>query len=247
MMVRKSLFHLIALCAITLAFAYKNPQSSEPGFAVVELFTSEGCSSCPPADALIAKIDKENKDKPVYILAYHVDYWDRLGWKDIFSDKKYSQRQNQYASWLKSNRVYTPQIVVNGSREFVGSEEKTLRNAIATALAEKTNATLEISLSKQSDLNLILNYQSNQETQGYNLLVALITPNASNKIQRGENSGKTLSHIQVVRSLQIFSLNGKESGLVDVVPIKGIPRSSMEIIAFLQNGKTGKIIAASKM
>src|SRR5580704_5223589 len=78
------------------------------GFAVVELFTSEGCSSCPPADELVAKIEKESKDKPVYILAYHVDYWNRLGWKDVFSSAEYSKRQNEYAGYLHLQQIYTP-------------------------------------------------------------------------------------------------------------------------------------------
>src|SRR5882757_10188754 len=92
------------------------------GFAVVELFTSEGCSSCPSADALVAAVQKENKDQPVYILAFHVDYWDRLGWKDAFSDAAYSDRQRAYASWLRLSSIYTPQVVVNGRKEFVGSD-----------------------------------------------------------------------------------------------------------------------------
>src|ERR1700709_1958776 len=100
------------------------------GFAVVELFTSEGCSSCPAADDVVAKVQNENNDKPVYILAYHVDYWNRLGWKDVFSDAAYSKRQNQYAAWLNLESIYTPQVVVNGNKEFVGSQESTLRSVI---------------------------------------------------------------------------------------------------------------------
>src|ERR1700712_5296387 len=93
--------------------------SGDKGFAVIELFTSEGCSSCPPADAVIAKVEKESADKPIYILAFHVDYWNRLGWKDVFSSAAYSARQNQYAQWLNLSSVYTPQVVVNGRTEFV--------------------------------------------------------------------------------------------------------------------------------
>src|SRR6187402_1594915 len=92
------------------------------GFAVVELYTSEGCSSCPPADELVSKIQKESNGQPVYILAFHVDYWNRLGWKDVFGDAAYSKRQNDYAQYLKLPSVYTPQIVVNGKKEFVGSQ-----------------------------------------------------------------------------------------------------------------------------
>src|SRR5579871_1462623 len=119
--------------------------SPATGFAVVELFTSEGCSSCPPADQLIARIQQEEKDQPVYILAFHVDYWDRLGWKDACSDHRYTQRQNQYASWFKLQSIYTPEIVVNGRDEFVGSQEKTLRSAIVSGLGQMPTAGIEIS------------------------------------------------------------------------------------------------------
>src|SRR5471032_1935701 len=116
-----------ALLIIAVAFAVSafknNPATSKVpannGFVLIELFTSEGCSSCPPADELVARIQKADKDKAVYILAYHVDYWNLLGWKDQFSNAANSQRQRQYASWLKLSEVYTPQIVVNGKKEFV--------------------------------------------------------------------------------------------------------------------------------
>ena len=110
------------------------------GFAVVELFTSEGCSSCPSADALIARIQKENNDKPVYILALSVDYWNRLGWNDVFSDPAFTIRQRQYASWLKLSGVYTPQAVINGSTELVGSQETSMRKSIGTAYLKRAGS-----------------------------------------------------------------------------------------------------------
>src|ERR1700744_6104626 len=122
---------LLVAAGVFIAGAFINKRKvpvtdAGKGFAVIELFTSEGCSSCPPADALVARVQKESNDKPVYILAFHVDYWNRLGWKDVFSSAEYSERQNQYARWLKLSSVYTPQIVVNGRTEFVGSEEANL-------------------------------------------------------------------------------------------------------------------------
>ena len=93
--------------------------NNDKGFAVLELFTSEGCSSCPPADELIERIQKEAGDKSVYILAYHVDYWNRLGWKDAFSQPEFSKRQYWYHQ-LFTSQVYTPQLIINGQNEFVG-------------------------------------------------------------------------------------------------------------------------------
>jgi hypothetical protein len=219
----------------------------ENGFAVVELFTSEGCSSCPPADALVAKIEKENATKPVYILAYHVDYWDRLGWKDTFSQAKFSDRQNQYAEWLKLQSVYTPQIVVNGSKEFVGSDESVLRKSILAALSNPIKSSLKLSINKQSITSLSLNYSTDQKTEGYNLLVALVSPTGTNKILKGENKGKTLSHVQIVRQFETTALQGKTSGVVNLNFIKSNGAFQTEVIAFLQDIKTGKISAATKI
>lgn len=243
---------IIAICAIGLAFNIdrtkdsKEIRSKESGFAVVELFTSEGCSSCPPADALIAKIEKESVEKLVYILAYHVDYWDRLGWKDTFSDAKFSARQSRYADWLNLKTIYTPQIVINGSKEFIGSEEGTLRKSLSTELAKPSNNHLEISLSKSDQNNITVNYRINQKTYGYNLIVAIVSPNASNKILRGENKGKTLAHVQIVRQFETVDLKGKANGTTQISLTNSGLGNNLEIIAFLQNNSTGRITAASK-
>lgn len=127
-------------------FSPSDTGANFPGFAVVELFTSEDCSSCPSADALVAKIQEENKDKPVYILAFHVDYWNRLGCKDVFSDPSFTKRQRQYAGWLRLSTVYTPQAIINGNKEFVGSQETTMRKAIKESLDKKVLATIGLGM-----------------------------------------------------------------------------------------------------
>lgn len=183
-MITKIALPLLVISLLSFAFIADNKITPKPqaktGFAVVELFTSEGCSSCPPADALLAQIEKESQNKPVYLLAFHVDYWNRLGWKDRFSSTKFSSRQNQYANWLNLKTVYTPQVVVNGSREFVGSEENIFRNSIKTALAKPSLGNLAISTSKKGNSNLILNYNTDQPTDGYSLALALVIAKASN-------------------------------------------------------------------
>ena len=109
--------------------------AAEP-VAVVELFTSQGCSSCPPADAVLSRVDELAREKKlsVYVLSFHVDYWNRLGWTDPYSDDEFTRRQNQYAGLFRSNRVYTPQMIVNGQTEFVGSDAKRATQAIRRAL-----------------------------------------------------------------------------------------------------------------
>jgi hypothetical protein len=243
---------IVAIPALALsAFAYKssNPiKSSGPdkGFAVVELFTSEGCSSCPPADAVIAKVEKESADKPIYILAFHVDYWNRLGWKDGFSSAEYSQRQNQYAHWLNLSSVYTPQVVVNGRTEFVGSEEGTLRNAIKSNLQKEAAAQISLSNVKIDHNKAELQYQTQGKTANSVLLLAIVQKSATTKVERGENAGHTLSHVQIVRGIESVSLRSNNGSASIELP-NGFDAHGAEIIGFLQNTANGEITGATKL
>jgi hypothetical protein len=241
---------LIATALGTTAFINAKPTNTpvadNKGFAVIELFTSEGCSSCPPADELVAKIQKEDADKPVYILAYHVDYWNRLGWKDQFSSAEFSKRQNDYANYLNLNSVYTPQIVVNGRTEFVGSEEGTLRNAIRTNLQKSPSAQLDLSVSTINPSHADLKYTIQGADKSTVLQVAVVQKNAQTKVLRGENGGHTLSHVQIVRELQEVNLDGN-NGIANITLPHGFDTKNWEIIGFLQNKTNGVVTAASKV
>lgn len=215
------------------------------GVAVIELFTSEGCSSCPPADALVAKIQKESAGKPVYILAYHVDYWNRLGWKDQFSSADFSKRQHEYANYLHVQSVYTPQIVVNGKTEFVGSEEGTLRNAIRTCLQKSMPARLDLTVLKATANHVSLKYAAEGIDKNTVLMIALLQKSAQTKVMRGENSGHTLSHVQIVRKLQRVTLHGN-NGVEDIALPQGFEPQNWEIIGFLQNISNGSVAGAAK-
>jgi hypothetical protein len=243
-----SAFLIIAALGST-AFINGRPlnkaNADNKGFAVIELFTSEGCSSCPPADELVAKIQKESKDKPVYILAFHVDYWNRLGWKDQFSSADYSKRQSDYANYLHLQSVYTPQIVVDGKTEFVGSEEGTLRNAIKNSLQKTSSAQLVLSVSNIDQNAANLKYSIEETDKNTVLQVAILQKNAQTKVERGENAGHTLSHVQIVRKLQKVILNGN-SGTVNVTLPHGFDAQNWEIIGFLQNTSTGAITGAAR-
>ena len=235
--------------------------SAGPGFAVVELFTSEGCSSCPPADDLVARVQKEDMDRPVYLLSFHVDYWDRLGWKDVFSSAVYTDRQRQYARWLKVQSIYTPQIVVNGKKEFVGSEASTLRSTIEKDLQEQAvsapssnsngklyngNDKLSISNLKKEGNKLEWSWQTEGNKQGLSLVVALVQHSATTNVKAGENGGHTLSHVQIVRNLQSVPLNGKSNGVGHMDWPSAITTREVEVIAFLQNEDNGEIVAATR-
>ncbi|TWR24186.1 DUF1223 domain-containing protein [Mucilaginibacter achroorhodeus] len=231
----------------SLSFSDQSIQKTpvDKGFAVVELFTSEGCSSCPPADAVVAKIEKEMNGQPVYILAYHVDYWNRLGWKDVFSSADYSKRQNTYANWLNLSSVYTPQIVVNGKTEFVASQEGTLRKAINTGLKQPAQTDLSLDNFKVNNGSATLNYHT-EAAPGQVLVLALVKKLATIAVKAGENSGRTLSHVQIVTNIQNIRVNASSGEATLKLP-PDFGAKQFELIAFVQDSKTGSINAATKL
>lgn len=245
------------LCMIMIAFTCINTGQQKDGyksitgingFAVVELFTSEGCSSCPAADELVAKIQKEDNGQPVYILAYHVDYWDRLGWKDVFGSAAYAKRQNQYADWLKLKSIYTPQIVINGTKEFVGSQENTLRSTIKNNLHKTQNIKLTLSNLQVTQEKVNLQYQTeNLVGNNISLVLATVQKWAVTNVKSGENGGRKLSHVQIVRNLQTVSLNGTTNGKAEIDFPADLNADGLVIIAFLQNNTSGEIIAGDKV
>lgn len=240
-------------CAVILSYRTNIEEiprhivAREKGFALVELFTSEGCSSCPAADELVARIQREDDHLPVYILAFHVDYWNKLGWKDVFSSAEYSKRQNDYANWLKTASVYTPQIVVNGTKEFVGSDEQLLKKTIQNALNTHAATSLNLSDLKLSDGRISLKCQFDPVTENDVLQVALVQKAGQTIVKKGENGGRTLSHVQIVRNLITIAVKGSGSVTAVIELPKDLSTSNTEVIAFLQNKSTGEIVGASQI
>jgi hypothetical protein len=181
----------------------------------------------------------------VYILAFHVDYWDRLGWKDAFSDTRFTQRQSRYASWLNLQSVYTPQIVVNGTKEFVGSQENTLRSAINSGLEQTPAAQLTLSDVRLDQGKVHWRYDVRNAAANSSLIVALVQRSATTDVKAGENSGRTLSHVQIVRNFSAtgIGMGAKGSGALDLP--QGLAGGNEELIAFVQYEDNGQIVAAA--
>lgn len=217
----------------------QSASSSQNGIAVVELFTSEGCSSCPPADAAVAKLLSQQKEN-VFILGFHVDYWNRLGWTDSFSKAQFTNRQRAYAKALSLESTYTPQVVVNGTTEFVGSDEKRLANAVDNAL-HKEVANLNVQAERTGDA-VTIKYQTKEKDAVIN--AALVQPEAVTKVGRGENGGRTLHHVNVVRAF--ISTNANGSGSLTLLVPKELSSRSVEAIVYLQQKKSGAVIAATQ-
>jgi hypothetical protein len=211
--------------------------------AVVELFTSEGCSSCPPADRVLARLvaQSQKTGQRIYPMAFHVDYWNRLGWTDRFSSAAFSDRQRDYAKSVGSGQVYTPQMIVNGAAEFVGSDSDRASREIAAALAKPQTAIVNLTL-KLDHRHLRIDYTTtNAEAKTINF--ALVERGLSSDVARGENSGEHLKHENVVRAFE--ALPAKLTGHVEMELLASQKSENSSLIAFISDRSTRAISGAT--
>jgi hypothetical protein len=171
-------------------------------FALLELFTSEGCSSCPPADRQLAAATElaERSGRQIITLSFHVDYWNDSAFADPFSDARYTQRQQHYLQAFQRRSAYTPELVVNGSEEFVGSDETALRDSTMRALSRPA----KVAVSAESELRgteLVVRYASSGSGERAALQIAVFQSKVASRIDAGENSGAAIEHRNVVRDL----------------------------------------------
>ncbi len=245
----KILVFLIVIASISTSFSCVDSSAKKPaatnvdeGFAVVELFTSEGCSSCPPADAVVANLLKEHNSN-VYVLGYHVDYWDNLGWKDIFSSAVYTQTQREYAKNFKLSSVYTPQVIVNGTEQFVGSDAGKLNAVVNKDLQQTSIVKLNVDAKSADGKTVTVNYLT--DASNGKLKIVLIQLMAENKIHSGENSGATLHHVNIVRDIK--TVTAFENGNAVLKIPDGLSAKDCHVIAFNQNTNDSKITAAAEV
>jgi hypothetical protein len=210
------------------------------GFVLLELFTSEGCSSCPPADKLMNDLEKEadKNGTEIYILNMHVNYWDYLGWKDVYAKSKFTDRQDYYARFFPSGRSYTPQLVINGKHELVGSEEALIKKHIAAEQTTKSDKIIKTLRTQRIDSTAVtLSYELLNLIPGTSLYFALIEKKTPESLVRvGENSGKRLSHYSVVRLLEKVEPKKLLGKFELKYPIKTSTKN-FSIIAFLQQNE----------
>jgi hypothetical protein len=175
----------------------KKISGSFSSFAVLELFTSEGCSSCPPADRLLAQLATENTN--VIPLAFHVDYWNRLGWTDPFSHAEFSDRQREYGRQFQLESIYTPELIINGEYEMVGSNRSAAETHIKNVLQQKAAIDVKVDEVKKENEKLSVSCTLTGNIDQTDVMAALVQKHAEMKVKAGENSGAKLSHTNVVR------------------------------------------------
>jgi hypothetical protein len=231
------------------SFEYNSKRNTQPsklteGIAVVELFTSEGCSSCPPADIILSSYGNQDN---VFPLGFHVTYWNRLGWRDSFSQKTFDKRQYDYSERFNLNGNYTPQIVVNGDIEMVGSRHNQVDKAIKEAL--KTPPSVKINLAKVvQEGDIQISYQLEGVLENAVLNLAIVENQLETTVLRGENGGKKLKHDHVVRDFQTIVLKkGEKEGKTLFFPLSHWKLSHCSIVAFVQNENNGPVRGASRL
>ncbi|MEP3479548.1 MAG: DUF1223 domain-containing protein [Fuerstiella sp.] len=213
---------------------------------LVELFTSEGCSSCPPADDNLKRLHElaEENGYPIYTLSYHVDYWDYLGWKDRFSSAAATKRQRRYSAAFGLNRIYTPQFVVNGQWEFVGSNRAKTRAAILKAMDERVPAEIQATAKAAGD-KVDVQLTTAGLSKGDRVVIALALKSAKSKVTRGENARRTLDHIHVVRDFkEVLAANSVTASFTKPADFK---EANYHVLAYAQSAKTLELVGIQEV
>jgi hypothetical protein len=199
------LLTLLAIPSLLIAVAHPRPapaMNALHSVVLVELFTSEGCSSCPPADELLQQINGRSTPEGQLIvgISEHVSYWDSLGWKDPFSSEFYTNRQSEYSQHFGLGSVYTPQMVVNGREQFVGGDRRALTAAFSSE-ASRRQIQLHITAAQVKGNQLTFSYSAADlpPKKKLQLFAVLVDDSVRSSVHRGENSGRELSHVSVAR------------------------------------------------
>jgi hypothetical protein len=234
------------LAAVFLWFAVMaHAEQNRP--VLVELFTSEGCSSCPPADALLEELDKTQPvpGTEILVLSEHVDYWDQIGWRDRFSSPLFTARQRSYGDRFHLDEVYTPQIVVDGAAEVLGSDKAAALRAVKQASrAEKLGVSLTALPNARATLKIepLPALVKGDAT----VFVAVADEEDTSDIHGGENKGRRLHHVSVVRSLTAIGKITAKDGFSKELALGDHPEHA-RLVAFVQESKQGRILGSAML
>jgi hypothetical protein len=256
MTIKAALLLSLAVLAAASVLVRNGSSISEPKNptpVLVELFTSEGCSSCPPADRFLEKLDRQPvAGAEMIVLSEHVDYWNHIGWKDPYSSRLYSERQTAYGKRFSLDSVYTPQMVVDGTSEFVGSDASLANQAFAKALgAPKIPVHLSLisvgarSLQAHLDTGVLEPSFGAREAEIY---IAIVLDHVESQVSSGENAGRKLSHVAVVREFTKVGAIKQAQGFSQDVPLNlepGSASANLRLVAFVQEPRQGRVLGAA--
>jgi hypothetical protein len=233
---RRSALALGAGALVVPKFAFAAPKPP----VLVELFTSQGCSSCPPADKFAGEL---TKDPDVLVLSFNVDYWDYLGWRDTLAKPEYSQRQYDYARARGDGSVYTPQMVVNGADHAVGSQSSSVRELIQSAQAKPLAVDMKMSM---TDKDISVTIGKSDYAGDATLWLMSVAPQVAQKIERGENTGKDIVYHNVVRNLVPAAMWKGEAYQGSWMKDTVMTPDCKHCVAVLQSNKVGPILGIAQ-
>ena len=242
-----------ALCLLFMFQLLPAADSAQPARTpvLVELFTSEGCSSCPPADALLAKLDELQPISGVTVIALeeHVDYWDHQGWRDPFSSPDFTVRQQRYAALLRIESPYTPQMVIDGRSEFVGNDsERALHEVASAARSQKMAVRVAVKDKSADRISLVVNVEA-AKTSG-DVLLAVAETGLASDVVRGENAGRNLKHSAVVRKLSTIG-KVKPGEAFSAEPLVKLSKQwkleNLRAVVFVEDGGTRRVLGAAEV
>jgi hypothetical protein len=243
----------LLLTLLLLAAPISAGDSVQPGRApvLVELFTSEGCSSCPPADALLMKLNDTQPIAGVDVIALeeHVDYWDRLGWRDPFSSADLTERQRQYAARLRLESAYTPEMVIDGQTEFVGNDSQKAGGELAKAAA-RAKTPVRLTLGAKSGDQVSLGVQVDAAGSGGDVVLAITERSLASDVTRGENAGRNMKHSAVVRKLVAIGKVKKGEAFskeTAVTLASDWKPENLSAVVFVQERGSGKVLGAVEL
>lgn len=210
---------------------------------LVELFTSEGCSDCPPADRLLEQLDQAQPvpGAEIIVLSEHVDYWDRLGWKDPFSTHFFSERQEEYARRFGIDGPYTPQMVVDGESEFVGSDG---RRAIAAIREAARNQKAAVRMAHVAGNTVRVEVDA-LPSGASGVYLAVVEKAGASQVLRGENRGRNLHHVAIVRRIVSLGRCNSKMPFVREVEANEAANGAFRLVAFVQDGANGPVRGAA--
>ena len=251
----------ISVLMTILSFRYIHAESVPAGPSradtprnpvLVELFTSEGCSSCPPADALLERLDRSQPGigTDLIVLSEHVDYWNDIGWKDPYSSHEYSERQSAYAAQFDLGSIYTPQMIVDGRFEFVGSDERRAKEAIQNATkVMKTPVSISSSLSNEKMAVFHIEtgpLPSSSTAESAGIFLAIADDSDESHVSGGENAGRTLKHVAVLRSLIRIGAVDKSAGFSREMKLdlNGKNQRNLRVAVIVQEADAGRVWGA---
>ncbi|WP_062055634.1 DUF1223 domain-containing protein [Aquimarina longa] len=233
----------LTILLLLIFSALINAQENNSGSIVLELFTSQGCSSCPSADKLLDNINQKHNPKNVITLSYHVDYWNRLGWKDPYSSPLFSDYQRNYATQFSSKSIYTPQLVINGSEHFIGSNSYKTNIALKKYSKIKPETSIIIKNVKRQNFTVVFDYTIKGESFN-TITLALVVAERITSISQGENRNRSIKNINIVANRLVKK---EKTGTASItIPNWIKEKDQLSIIAYTQK-KSLKITGADKV